>query len=119
MGQKFILPKSVLNYNGQQVRVDFWEWMAMALPEDQLVIFDQESIAYDAYILDLIDTGRYIEDVPPVVMPNGDSCSAFILPGAPGDIPGAGPHREEWEAKFAADPNVEYVGPIYVYHSDV
>lgn len=118
MAQLFILPKSVLQYNGQSVRVDFWEWALMTLTTAQLEEFDQEIESHLSYIAGLVDSNRY-QHVEYEVLPNGDNCEAFVLPGAPADIPGTDASRLKWEEIFAADPNVTYSGSLYTYIRDV
>jgi hypothetical protein len=118
MAQLFILPKSVLQYNGQSVRVDFWEWSLMTLNTAQLEEFDQEIESHFSYIAELVDSNRY-QHVDFEVLPNGDNCEAFVLPGAPADIPETDAARLKWEAIFAADPNVTYNGSLFTYVRDV
>jgi hypothetical protein len=119
MAQLFILPKSVLQYNGQSVRVDFWEWALMTLTTAQLEEFDQEIESHFSYIEELIDSNRYHHCGDFEVLPNGDNCYGFVLPGAPADIPETDAARLKWEAIFAADPNITYSGSLYTYLRDV
>jgi hypothetical protein len=118
MAQLFILPKSVLQYNGQSLRVDFWEWAQMTLSTEQLGEFDQNMASYYSYVAGLINSNRF-QNVDFEVLPNGDQCEAFVLPGAPADIPETDASRLKWEAIFAADPNVTYSGSLYTYVRDV
>ena len=118
MAQLFILPKSVLQYNGQSLRVDFWEWAQMTLSTEQLEEFDQDITNHYSYIAGLIESDRY-QTVEYEVLPNGDNCEAFVLPGAPADIPETDATRLKWESIFAADPNVTYSCSLYTYIRDV
>jgi hypothetical protein len=120
MAQLFILPKSVLQYNGQSIRVDFWEWAQMTLTTAQLEEFDQDMASYYSYVDELIDSNRFQnENIDVEVLPNGDNCETFIILGAPTDIPDTHVSRLKWEAIFAADPNVTYSGSVYTYVRDV
>jgi hypothetical protein len=120
MSQMFILPKSVLNYNGRQIRVNFWEWVAIGLSEEQAAIFDQEIAEFDEHLISLASAGTYI-DMPVEELPNGDLCQAFVFTESLENMPQSDGNlvREKWEAIFAADPNVEYAGSMYVYLRDV
>jgi hypothetical protein len=90
----------------------------MTLSTEQLEEFDQNMTGYYSYVSGLIDSNRF-QNVDFEVLPNGDQCEAFVLPGAPADIPETDASRLKWEAIFAADPNVTYSGSLYVYVRDV
>ena len=109
---------SKLHYNGQVFMVDIFKWADLTLNQADHSEFTNDMMQEQSYLLEAESNGKVLYDYfEPIVNENNEQIGHYFYiakkPDGTPDITPDHPSRTKWQARFAADPDVEYWGKIW------